>query len=515
MSLLRLQMARNTVFSMFSYLLSMAVALFLTPMVLRAIGPSGYGAWLLVIQVTGYAGLLDLGLQPAIAKSVAEAQGSGAYGNVRKVIGTALVFNACLAAVVLLLYILLSRPLLAYFHLNPAQVEEAQTALRWVALGLVFNFPASMFTAILKGAISFDQVAMVQIAMNLVRALGTVVAVRMGHGIVGLAQASFAANVTALLLAMLFALRWQSRLPWLPIAWAWSELLGLLKYSTAALLAQGGWFLAYATDSIVIGLMLTAADIAYFGLPISVFAVVIGLTSSLAVNFLPLASRLNAKGDMASMRRSFMLAVRYSLFLSVPMMLVIIFFGPVLLAAWLGRDFALHATPVLRILACSYLCIISAGPAVQSALGLGMQATVARMNITEGMVNVALSLALARPLGIAGVALGTLIPTLLFHGLLWPVVLCRRIELSVAEYFRAALWPVVLPLFLALPVSLVLYFLLSINPLFVALFSAVAIPLLYWMVAWFTCFDDEQRRFWKAKLMALAGFSELTASTKG
>src|SRR6266481_2005933 len=87
MSSLRIQLARNTVLSMFSYLMSMTVALFLTPMVLGALGTAGYGAWMLILQVTGYAGLLDLGLQPAVAKAVAEAQGSEGFDKVRKVIG--------------------------------------------------------------------------------------------------------------------------------------------------------------------------------------------------------------------------------------------------------------------------------------------------------------------------------------------------------------------------------------------------------------------------------------------
>ncbi len=510
MSSLRIQLARNTVLSMFSYLMSMTVALFLTPMVLGALGTAGYGAWMLILQVTGYAGLLDLGLQPAVAKAVAEAQGSEGFDKVRKVIGSALALNLCLALLALLFYGVFSSSVLAYFHWDTIHVEVIQSALLWVALGLALNFPASMFTAILKGTMSFDQVAIVQIAMNLVRAGGTILSIKFNHGIIGLAQASMVANATALFLSWVFAWRWQDRLPWRPVSWDMVELRGLLFFSGSAFLAQGGWFLAYATDSIVIGLMLTAADIAYFGLPVSVFAVVIGLSSTLAVNFLPLASRLNAQGDREAMRRSFMLAVRYSLFLAVPMVLVIIVFGPGLLAGWLGVEFAGHAAPVLRILACSYLCVIAAGPAMQSALGLGMQGTVAKMYITEGIINLGLSIALAPRFGVAGVALGTLIPAFLFHGILWPFLHCRKIELPIEEYFRTSLRPVVLPLFLAVPVSLGLHFAISVDPLFVALLSAVAVPLIYWILAWFTCFDQEQREFWKTKLMGLIGTSEPT-----
>src|SRR5579872_4036399 len=97
MSLLRLQLARNTFFTTLGYLLSVAVAFLLTPMILHALGAAGYGAWLLILQVTGYAGLLDFGLQPAVAKKIAEAQGSGQFTEARKVMGTALALNSALA----------------------------------------------------------------------------------------------------------------------------------------------------------------------------------------------------------------------------------------------------------------------------------------------------------------------------------------------------------------------------------------------------------------------------------
>src|SRR5579864_8082706 len=235
MSKLRLQIARNTLITTASYLLSVVIALMLTPMVLHGIGTAGYGAWLLIIQLTGYAGLMDMGMQPAVAKAVAESQGSGDMARLRRVLGSALAFNSALALVTVAVFLFLSRTVLGQFHWQPGQVEEAVVALRWVALGLACTFPASMFTALLKGTMRFDQVGMVQITVNLTRAVGTWMAMHFGAGLIGLAQAALAANAGALLATFFLAWRAQRVLPWRPLELALDEWKKLISFSFAAL----------------------------------------------------------------------------------------------------------------------------------------------------------------------------------------------------------------------------------------------------------------------------------------
>jgi len=510
MSKLRLQIARNTLITVASYLLSVLIALLLTPMVLHGIGTAGYGAWLLIVQLTGYAGLMDLGMQPAVAKAVAESQGSGDKARLRRVVGSALAFNVLLALCAVAIFFSLSGPVLNVFHWQTGLSTESTSALRWVSLGLACTFPASMFTALLKGTMRFDQVGFVQILVNLTRAGGTWIAIHFGTGLVGLAQAALAANVVALFVTFFLAWRTQQILPWRPLQLALDEWKKLVSFSFMALIAHGGWFLAYASDSVVIGMMISAADIAYFGLPVSVCALVTGVAGTLAVNFLPLASRLQASGETEVMQRSFLSATRYSLMIAVPMMLAIVVFGPVLLSAWLGIEFATHASPVLRILAFSYLGTIASGPATHSALGMGMQNKIAKIFMAEGVINLMLSVAMARPLGVTGVALGTLVPALFVHGFFIPRMISKKLALTPITYYRSIVWPVALPLLAAAPAAFGLHAMLGYGPLAVALFSTLASSLVYWTAAWFTCFDSEQRNFWRSRLLGIfhAGQSE-------
>jgi peptidoglycan biosynthesis protein MviN/MurJ (putative lipid II flippase) len=73
----------------------------------------------------------------------------------------------------------------------------------------------------------------------------------------------------------------------------------------------------------------------------------------------------------------------------------------------------------------------------------------------EAALNLSLSIWLARRLGIAGVALATLLPTLLTTVAL-PMKLCRELKISVLTFVRAAVFPSLVLLLVGVPLNLAL-----------------------------------------------------------
>jgi O-antigen/teichoic acid export membrane protein len=59
------------------------------------------------------------------------------------------------------------------------------------------------------------------------------------------------------------------------------------------------------------------------------------------------------------------------------------------------------------------------------------------MVLTEALCNVALSVALIRPFGILGVALGTMIPAVVFNAFLVPATACRLIGIPVVGFITS------------------------------------------------------------------------------
>ena len=62
---------RNIFSNWTGYFVTVVVGFFLAPFVLHHLGNTGYGVWTLVLSLTGYFGLLDLGIRSSVGRFVA------------------------------------------------------------------------------------------------------------------------------------------------------------------------------------------------------------------------------------------------------------------------------------------------------------------------------------------------------------------------------------------------------------------------------------------------------------
>jgi O-antigen/teichoic acid export membrane protein len=77
--------------------------------------------------------------------------------------------------------------------------------------------------------------------------------------------------------------------------------------------------------------------------------------------------------------------------------------------------------------------------------GAGKHRVVSVTNIITALCNVGLSIAMVRPLGLVGVALGTLVPIAAACVFVLFPLACRRVELPVHAALLRGIWPAVWP----------------------------------------------------------------------
>src|SRR5882762_5714592 len=64
--------ARNVLTNWINYFLSGVISFFLSPFIVRHLGDTAYGVWVLLVSLTGYLGFLDLGIRGAVTRYVAK-----------------------------------------------------------------------------------------------------------------------------------------------------------------------------------------------------------------------------------------------------------------------------------------------------------------------------------------------------------------------------------------------------------------------------------------------------------
>src|SRR6266705_5799409 len=162
------------------------VLLLLTPLVVRYLGPRGYGIWVLASAVGSYLGFLNAGSGAAGVRAVARLAGTGRIGDASRDIGS--IFRIYLAVGVFAsgALILLSFTTLGLFHVPAAEQAEARALLILIAINFLVSFPFGVTRSVLAGLHQFHLLNAVEIVWALLRLGGSALLLEAGYGLLPL-----------------------------------------------------------------------------------------------------------------------------------------------------------------------------------------------------------------------------------------------------------------------------------------------------------------------------------------
>jgi O-antigen/teichoic acid export membrane protein len=204
----------------------------------------------------------------------------------------------------------------------------------------------------------------------------------------------------------------------------------------------------YSSDVMVIGALLGAPAVALWAPAQRLSEVTLKLSNQLSEALFPIVVDCDAGQRDARLRRLFVEGTRLSLATVLPVAGGLVMLAHPLLAAWLGHSFSTTAN-IVQLLAWVVIVRVASSTASVILKGAGMHRRLTALVTVMAIANLGLSVLLARPLGLLGVALGTVVPVTLIAFLGYVPAACRRVRISFIEMFRTAVWPALWPSFVA------------------------------------------------------------------
>jgi len=492
---------------------SLAVTFFLSPFVVHRLGAVGFGVWALMQSLMGYLTLCDLGLRGAVTRFVAKYQAQEQHRRSSQVVSAALWLWLLVGAGVVAAAAALARPVVALFRVPP----EFATSAAWVLVALSASFALALaggaFNATLAALRRFDLLGGLTTARTLARAGATLWLLSSGYGLVALAVAEAALTALAGLTAAALCVRLYPQLRLAPRRPEAETLRELWSYSAWVLLLNVSVQVVYYTDNILVAALASLGAVTVFSIAGSLIECLRQMVASLTMTFVPVASNLEALEDRRRLRALLVQGTRAALCLALPPAVVLFFRGPTFIRLWMGEEYGGPSGRVLQILLCSQVFALANSASGNIAYGLGRHRPVAIWAAGEAAANVTLSILLAGPLGVEGVAWGTTLPSLCTALLLWPWYACRLVDVPLGRYLwqawlrpAAAAAPFALACYLAerfwAPASLAAFFLQT-----AALLPALALGALL-------CFPGELVRLWRGVLSSLMRQAEAPARAR-
>lgn len=426
------------------FLINMVVVFLMTPFIIGHIGQELFGLWSIIFAVVAIFGLLDMGFATAAVKYVGEYWASGETDKLEDSLGTLLLVYLLLGIICFLGAWNVAPVVASSYQFSPEQQAQFTLILRMIGGVVALSFPLSLYRSLLTGSGYMSVVNMSDLFFALLNALLAYQLLEAGYGINGLAI-STAATMLGSFIAFIPLSRLRCpRVRITPFRFTRSGLGTLLSFSVYAFIANIAMMVIMRIDPLVIGSFLTLSDAAVFAIAAKIAEYSYFLNKQFSNALMPLISQQNGAKDQAGILRLLKDGSRFLLALAVPFCLLLFYFAPDLILLWVGDQFAM-AGALLRILLVGVLAAaVLLLPSNVLAI-CGRHKYIAAVMIASAITNLTLSIFLVQKYGLTGVALGTLIATLLIECLFIFPAACRAMGMPLLSYTREVLFPILLP----------------------------------------------------------------------
>jgi O-antigen/teichoic acid export membrane protein len=186
---------------------------------------------------------------------------------------------------------------------------------------------------------------------------------------------------------------------------------------------------SFNMDNVVIGASLGPALVAVYTVALRLAEYQRRLCDQFSGMLFPVV--MGFGNDVDALRRALVEGNRVGATLVTGASVVLIGFSGPLIRHWMGPSFAGSVVPFV-ILAVAGMIIVSQAASSNVLIARGGHRLVAGIWIGEAVGNLILSVVLVRSMGLAGVAIGTLMPLAVGHLLVMLTAACRKVGLPIA-----------------------------------------------------------------------------------
>ena len=404
--------SRNLAAYWLAFLFTAGVGFLLSPFVVHHLGSTAYGVWTLLVALVGYLGLLDFGIRGSVTRYVAHHHAGGDNEGCSSIVSAGLVMFGLLGILAIFLSGVFSFLSPFLFNIPESLVQDTRIVLVVGGVTMAVTLVGAVFGGVVAGLQRFDISSGIEILVTAIRTAAVVLALLEGYGLVTLALIHLAASLSSGLASWAAArklypeLRIRFRFPLIP------HMRTILSFSLFLSAIHVFGVVIYYSDALVIAVFLPVSAVTFFAIASNLCDYARQVSSALSMLMTPRVSALVAVGSNG-VGEEILGAARLATLITAPIAATFWMRGESFINLWMGTDYGPASGEVLRILAFVVLLGGARSVATASIIGVNRHRTLIPAFASEAACNLALSATLVGTLGLAGVALGTLIPSVL------------------------------------------------------------------------------------------------------
>jgi O-antigen/teichoic acid export membrane protein len=437
----RSKTVRNMAANTAGVVVNMITGLLVMPFLIRTMGTSTYGLWVLIGTLTGYFGILDLGVSSALGRLVAAHRARAEHDEVNKVMstGVSLLLIASLLVCVAIGVVLFVFPVL--FNVPPSAALDVRYSIILVGLNLAFAFPGFAFQGFLWAHERFELINSIDIPILILRTILSLTLVTGAMPLTTLGAIAFGVTLLASALKTVACYRMDPLLHVSP--------RNFRRFQARAILSLGGWMSVISWSKTLIpqiaptliGIRVGSSAVTTFSVARQLVAYSNIFANSATQVMAPRAVAAHATNSVVAQKQLFIEGGKFSYALSL------FFCGGFFCLGlpfihWWQHGLEDGAYYLLLILLLGESLPMSQWLTYSVLLGANRQGGLGLLALSEGLVLVPLIVLLIWSHGVTGACIAVAMAGFLVRGVAQWLYGCKVIKVAPGAYARTVFLPV-------------------------------------------------------------------------
>lgn len=421
---------------------SLLTPMILTPLYVRYLGQDAYGIWIVILSLSSYLFLVNLGFSQTVANQTAVYYGSGREKHIGEVISTGwfLSFAVVLLSCVLSYLGLKAAEKYVFKSLDPA---SSQAVMIYTLLFLL-SIPLQVFSSALRSIYRIHEEQGAQILSTILRLAGVAFVLIKGGGLAALAWVQ---GICLLLPGVLSWLRLSQISPYYKARF---RLINrnlartMLAPSIAFFMLQISGGILFSTDNLVIGHFLGSAEVPSYAVPQRLSLTILGIAGLMMPSLMPAYSAYFDQKRFSELKELYAAASQMMIFLGGCAALCFALSGRDFIEWWVGASLHIDAG-TFYLLTAFMLIQIVLFPADTVLMATSQHKGYAFVALFEAVLNLMLSIFWIRHWGTAGVIAATITARVLTNGWYMPFKVARLLVIETSLFPAMLLRKLILP----------------------------------------------------------------------
>lgn len=472
------------------YVVNIAVAFFLSPILLRALGNGAYGLWELIMSVVGYMGLLDLGIGSAMVRYVAVADASQDRDELAGIMSTSLAFFSAVGCIAFALFVFLGFFPAVIVGENAPQIDNMNILFYIFALNAIFLFPMQVFLSVLLGVQCHYFINFTRIVFIVIKSL-----------IIYFYIYSYKTNVLVFISTVEFVYTFISffafylfmsskkDIPKLSFRHvSKKQFNNLFVFGSKNLVMMAASRLQNQSVPLIIARILGVGSIVYYAFPNRLVEYAKGLSAAVGYPLTAYFSSAVGRGESGELRRNWLeiTFILQAIMFIMPVMLW--YYGEVFLNLWIGQEYAVAGRWVLKLLVIGLIADTLAVNGFRILTAQANHGKCALVWLLMAVFSIPAGVIGGKVWGLEGVALGVILASVAGN-LATLALACASLRITLGEYLRGTCYRLLSPLVLINVYCGLLSIFHHVTSFLVLFFHVATVVFLYGLLLWVCSID--------------------------